>query len=67
MRDPGYIGLRTALAVLLLVVGTVWILQGLNVAFAPESFMTGQFEWVLFGVTSVLVGAVILWRQKESG
>lgn len=67
MHDPGSSCLRTALAVLLLVVGAVWILQGLNVAFVPESFMTGSVEWVLFGVTSMLLGVMILWRRKESG
>ena len=67
MYDPGSSGLRTALAVVLLVIGAVWILQGLNVEFAPDSFMTGEVEWVLFGVTSVLSGVTILWRQRKSG
>jgi hypothetical protein len=42
--------------VLLIVGGAVWILQGLNVAFAPRSSMTGNNQWVTFGTVTVLVG-----------
>ena len=42
--------------VLLVVSGVVWILQGLNVAFAPRSSMTGNNRWVAYGTVAVLVG-----------
>lgn len=42
--------------VLLVVAGAVWVLQGLNIAFAPQSFMSGNSRWVAYGGTTVLVG-----------
>ena len=43
----------------LLLVGSVWIAQGLG--FLPGSFMTGQRQWVLYGALGALVGALLLW------
>jgi uncharacterized membrane protein len=45
-------------AVLLIGMGTVWILQGVNVL--PGSFMTGQIQWAYRGGAAALVGLVIL-------
>lgn len=45
-------------AVLLMGMGTVWILQGVNVL--PGSFMTGQMVWAYRGAGTALVGLVIL-------
>ena len=36
---------RVATGVVLLIAGAIWILQGLDIAFAPESFMTGDRFW----------------------
>ena len=36
--------------------GAVWILQGLNVALAPQSFMTGNSRWVAYGTGTVFAG-----------
>lgn len=44
---------------LLVLGGTVWILQGLNVAFAPRSFMSGNPKWVAYGSGTVLVGVAL--------
>jgi len=55
---------RTGLVVggLLTAVGTVWVLQGLDVAFAPRSFMTDAREWVVIGAVTAAVGlAVVRW------
>jgi hypothetical protein len=49
------IGIRIGVALLLLVVGVVWIGQGIDVI--KGSFMTGQAIWAVFGV--VLVGVAI--------
>ena len=44
--------------VLCLIVGCVWILQGVNVL--PGSFMTGQTKWAVFGGLLALAGIGIL-------
>lgn len=43
---------------LLLFVGFVWFLQGINVL--PGSFMTGQMKWAVYGVIAFIAG-VTLW------
>lgn len=53
--------IKIAAGVLLLISGAVWILQGLNIAFAPQSFMTGNRFWTVAGVASVVVGAGLIW------
>jgi len=49
-------------ATLLLLIGVVWFLQGINVL--PGSFMTGQLEWAVFGVLSV-IAALALFRYAN--
>jgi uncharacterized membrane protein HdeD (DUF308 family) len=44
--------------VLFLLVGCVWILQGVNVL--PGSFMTGQTKWAVFGVLLAAAGIALL-------
>ncbi|MBS1806406.1 MAG: hypothetical protein JST28_23930 [Acidobacteria bacterium] len=53
-------------AVLLIVLGTIWILQGVNVL--PGSFMTGQIQWAYRGGVAVLGGLILLLvaRRKAS-
>ncbi len=46
------------IAVLLMGMGTVWILQGVNIL--PGSFMTGQMVWAYRGAATAVVGLVIL-------
>jgi len=55
------------LAVILILVGIVWFLQGINVL--PGSFMTGQLRWALYGGVSIIVGIILLVvarRRKTS-
>ena len=47
--------LVSAPAVLRLLIGVIWVLQGVN--FAPGSFMTGQITWVIHGAPLALAGA----------
>jgi uncharacterized membrane protein HdeD (DUF308 family) len=50
-----------ALAVLL---GCVWILQGLNIL--PGSFMTGDMKWAVYGAILAVVGiAAIVWARRR--
>ncbi len=44
--------------VLCLLVGCVWILQGINVL--PGSFMTGQTKWAIFGGLLAAAGIGLL-------
>lgn len=44
---------------LFLLVGIVWILQGINVL--PGSFMTGQMFWAEAGAVCVIAGAILLY------
>ena len=62
---------RTALLVLgilLLLGGLVWMAQGLNLPFAPRSFMTADRSWVVLGATTAVAGAALVgwaWRQPD--
>ena len=54
------------LGILLILGGGVWIAQGLNLPFAPRSFMTADRAWVLIGAITVLAGAVLLgWARRR--
>ncbi len=44
--------------------GTVWIAQGLNLPFAPGSFMTGNRAWVVIGAVAVVLGLVLVARAR---
>jgi len=49
----------------LIAMGTVWILQGVNIL--PGSFMTGQIVWAKRGVYVALAGIVVLaFALRES-
>jgi hypothetical protein len=52
----------------LVLLGAVWILQGLNVL--PGSFMTGQVFWAGAGLVTLLVGLGLLVagvRRRTTG
>jgi hypothetical protein len=52
---------------LLVFVGTVWFLQGINIL--PGSFMTGQTRWAVRGSIAAAAGIVLLLlaRRKKQG
>jgi hypothetical protein len=46
-------------------VGTIWILQGLNLAFRV-GFMVGNFHWTIYGAILALVGiAQVVWSNTQ--
>ena len=47
-------------AVIAIVVGAVWILQGVNIL--GGSFMSGQPLWLYIGIAVVIAGLIGLWR-----
>jgi hypothetical protein len=55
--------LTFAAGIFLVLAGTIWILQGLDVAFAPQSFMTDNRWWVLWGGIAVVLGVLLTFRS----
>ena len=57
------------LGLLMIAMGSVWVLQGLNIAFRV-GFMVGDFHWTIYGALLTLVGiAEVIWsnsRQRPS-
>ena len=55
------------LGVLIVGAGAVFIAQGLDLPFAPGSFMTADRTWVLIGAMLVVAGLVLVgWsRQRD--
>jgi uncharacterized membrane protein len=51
--------LKLAVAIVLGVVGTVWIGQGMGIL--PGSVMSGDRFWAVAGMVAVAVGAYIAW------
>lgn len=45
--------------------GAVWILQGFGASFAPQSFMTDNRMWVLWGALAVLIGLTLIRRSHS--
>jgi hypothetical protein len=50
--------------VLLLVIGVIWILQGINVL--PGSFMTGKIQWAVYGGVAVVAGLGALYIANRN-
>ena len=50
-------------AVLSLLMGCVWVLQGINIL--PGSFMTGQPKWAVYGGLLMLAGIGLLIRANR--
>jgi hypothetical protein len=48
---------------LLVLTGTVWVLQGINVL--PGSFMTGQTRWAVYGALFVVAGIFMIVRARR--
>jgi len=44
-------------AILLIVVGTIWILQGVNVL--PGSYISGQLAWAYRGAAAAIIGLIV--------
>jgi hypothetical protein len=59
----------TLLGVVMIAMGTVWVLQGLNLAFRV-GFMVDDKHWVVYGAILALLGiGQVIWsnaRQVES-
>ena len=55
----------TLIGLAMVAAGTVWILQGLNLAFRV-GFMVGDMHWTVYGATLALVGiAQVIWTNTR--
>ena len=55
----------TLLGLLMICMGGIWILQGLNIAFL-ESFMAGDPQWAVYGVILLLLGiGQVIWSNTR--
>jgi hypothetical protein len=53
------------IGVAMILMGIVWILQGLNLAFRV-GFMVGDFHWTIYGTILALVGvAQVFWSNTR--
>lgn len=55
--------LGMALGGLLVLIGGVWILQGINIL--PGSFMTGEIEWAIYGAIAAVAGLVLIGISRR--
>jgi len=56
----------TLIGVLMVCIGGIWILQGLNIAFLEGSFMAGAPQWAVYGAILVLVGlGQVVWSATR--
>jgi hypothetical protein len=52
---------------LLAVAGAIWVAQGLNLPFAPRSFMTRDLTWTAIGAIAMLVGiGLVAWGWQRA-
>ena len=54
------------IGVLMVMMGIVWMLQGLNLAFRV-GFMVGDYHWTIYGAILAAVGvAQVVWSNTRS-
>ena len=64
--------ISSLIGVLMVLMGGIWIVQGLNLAWGSlsRSFMQGNQHWVFYGAIMLIVGMCqVVWsntRQRES-
>ncbi|THD61598.1 hypothetical protein [Phenylobacterium sp.] len=57
--------ISSLLGLLMIAMGSVWVLQGLNIAFRV-GFMVGDKRWVAWGALLALVGvAQVVWSNTR--
>jgi hypothetical protein len=54
------------LGILLGLAGAVWLAQGLDLPFAPGSFMTAEPLWIAIGAATLAVGLVLVIRDLRA-
>ncbi|MFC2153648.1 hypothetical protein ACFLQ7_03340 [Actinomycetota bacterium] len=52
--------------ILMTAMGVLWMLQGINSEFAPQSFMTGSGVWVVIGLVTAAAGVgLVAWSRRR--
>jgi hypothetical protein len=55
----------TLIGIAMILMGGVWILQGLNLAFRV-GFMVGDYHWTIYGAILALVGVgEVIWSNTR--
>ena len=55
----------TLLGLLMICMGGIWVLQGLNVAFL-DSFMAGDPQWAVYGAILAVLGVgQVIWSNTR--
>ncbi|MGA7525570.1 MAG: hypothetical protein WBW84_24195 [Acidobacteriaceae bacterium] len=60
--------ISSLIGLLLILMGGIWILQGLNLAWGPlsRSFMESQPRWAIYGAILCVIGiAQIVWSNTR--
>ncbi|MGZ8475703.1 MAG: hypothetical protein ACXWWQ_05690 [Candidatus Limnocylindria bacterium] len=61
--------MRTILTIVgaaLILAGLVWLAQGINLPFAPRSFMTADRSWAFIGAVVAVAGAALVsWARRR--
>ena len=56
----------TLIGLLLVCMGGVWVLQGLDIAFQGDSFMAGDPQWAVYGVILLVLGiGQVIWSATR--
>jgi hypothetical protein len=58
--------LLVAVGAVLVLGGLVWVAQGLNLPFAPRSFMTADRTWIVIGAVAAMAGGVLVWWARRT-
>ena len=55
----------TLIGVLMVCMGGIWVLQGLNIAFL-DSFMAGDPQWAVYGAILLVLGiGQVIWSNTR--
>jgi hypothetical protein len=57
--------LLKAMGVVMVLMGTIWFLQGANVLTAGRSFMIGDPVWEYYGVATAVLGLALLMASRN--
>ena len=56
----------TLIGVIMVLMGGIWILQGLDIAFQGDSFMAGAPQWAVWGAILLLLGVgQVIWSNTR--
>jgi hypothetical protein len=56
---------RLSIGIVLVLVSAVWVAQGLDAGFVPQSAMTGETIWVVLGTLGLVVGLALIWWGRK--